>query len=187
MSKNPTVRGERNQREKRASANRTMGLSISVASPMVTSQLTLLLWLFVLAQAAVAQVHHTSNSETDRFLLCARSAFQKPVYITVMGPWFDAAMRCLSDRKEILHELEERQVAVFENESAILLVPPRLRPDIKWQKFDVKLHILNFDDPVPPGSVRSAGRSRSRSPKSYLKRRLYLRLVSRTWLAIPER
>jgi len=121
-------------------------------SAVVTSHLKLLVWLFILAQGAPAQVQHASKSETDRFLLCARSTFQKPVYMTVIGPWFDAAMRCLSDRKEVLHELEERQVAVFENESAILLVPPRIRPDIKWQKFDIKFHVMNFDDPVPPGS-----------------------------------
>jgi hypothetical protein len=116
------------------------------------TQLKLLVWLFILAQGTAAQVRHTSKAETDRFLLCARSTFQKPVYTTVVGPWFDAAMKCSSDRSESLHELEERKIAVFENESAILLVPPRIRADLKWQKFDVKLQVMNFDNPIPPGS-----------------------------------
>jgi hypothetical protein len=129
-----------------------MRLPISPSSAAAMSHLKLLVWLFILSQGTLAQVQHTSKAETDRFLLCARSTFQKPIYMTVIGPWFDAAMKCSSDRKEVLHELEERQVAVFENESAILLVPPRIRPDIKWQKFDIKFHVMNFDDPVPPGS-----------------------------------
>jgi hypothetical protein len=116
------------------------------------TQLKLLVWLFILAQGTAAQVRHTSKAETDRFLLCARSTFRKPVYTTVVGPWFDAAMKCSSDRSESLHELEERKIAVFENESAILLLPPRIRADLKWQKFDVKLQVMNFDNPIPPGS-----------------------------------
>jgi hypothetical protein len=116
------------------------------------SQLKLLVWLFVLSQIAAAQVRHTSKAETDRFLLCARSTFQKPVYMTVIGPWFDTAIQCSSDRAEVLHELEERKIVVLENESAILLIPPRIKPDVKWQKFDVKLHVMIFDNPIPPGS-----------------------------------
>jgi hypothetical protein len=122
------------------------------SSARVIWPLKLLVWWFILAQGTMAEVQHTSKAETDRFLLCARSTFQKPVYMTVIGPWFDAAMKCSSDRKEVLHEMEERQVAVFENESAILLIPPRIRTDIKWQKFDLQFHVMNFDDPVPPGS-----------------------------------
>lgn len=88
-----------------------------------------LVWLFILSQATLAQVKHTSKAETDRFLLCARSRFQKPVYMTVVGPWFDAAMKCSSDLEEVLHELQERNIAVFENDAAVLLVPERIRPD----------------------------------------------------------
>jgi len=134
-------------------------LPISPSSAAAMSHVKLLVWLFILSQGTLAQVQHTSKAETDRFLLCARSTFQKPVYMTVVGPWFDAAMKCSSDREEVLHELEERKIAVFENESAILLVPPRIRPDIGpryssigWHKFDIKFHVMIFDDPLPPGS-----------------------------------
>jgi hypothetical protein len=130
----------------------TCGHHPALRSPALMSQVKLLAWLFILLQGTVAQVRHTSKAETDRFLLCARSTFQKPVYMTVVGPWFDAAIKCSSDRSEVLHELENRKIAVFENESAILLVPPRIRSDIKWQKFDVKLHVMIFDNPIPPGS-----------------------------------
>ncbi len=152
MRKGLTTRKGYEEREKRALAGRRVRLLISASSTAVMSRLKLLVWLFILSQGTVAQLQHTSKAETDRFLLCARSTFQKPVYMTVIGPWFDAAMKCSSDRKEVLHELEERQVAVFENESAILLVPLRLRPNINWQKFDIQFHVMNFDDPVPPGS-----------------------------------
>jgi hypothetical protein len=118
-----------------------------------------LVWLFLWVPCALAQVQHTSKAETDRFLLCARSTFGKPVYMTVDGPWFDAGMKCSSDRDQVLRELEERKIAVFENESGILLVPPRIRPDlgprhwrISWHKFDVRLHVMIFDDPIPTDS-----------------------------------
>jgi hypothetical protein len=117
-----------------------------------------LVWLLCVP-CCLAQVQHTSKAETDRFLLCARSIFHKPVYMTVDGPWVDAEMKCSSDRDQVLRELEERKIAVFENESAVLLVPPRIRPDlgsrhwrIGWHKFDIKFHVMNFDDPIPPGS-----------------------------------
>jgi hypothetical protein len=118
-----------------------------------------LVCLLVLTPCTLAQVRHTSKAETDRFLLCARSIFRKPVYMTVDGPWFDAETKCSSDRDQVLHELEERKIAVFENESDILLVPPRISPDlgprrwrISWHKFDIKFHVMIFDDPIPPGS-----------------------------------
>jgi hypothetical protein len=152
MRKNLIAHREREEREKRALAGRSMHLPVTPSSAAFTSQLKWLVWLLILSQGTAAQVRHTSKGETDRFLLCSRSLFQKPVYTTVVGPWFDAAMKCSADRAEVLHELEERKIAVFENQSAILLLPPRIRPDIRWQKFDVKLHVMNFDDPVPPGS-----------------------------------
>ncbi len=152
MRKSLNSRSEREEREKRRLAGRRMHLPVSPSSAAVMSQLKWLVCLFILSQGTAAQVRHTSKAETDRFLLCARSTFQKPVYATVIGPWFDAAMRCSADRAEVLRELEERKIAVFENESAILLLPPRIRPDIKWQKFDVKLRVMIFDNPIPPGS-----------------------------------
>ncbi len=154
-----------------------MRLPISPSSAAVMSRLKLLVWLVILSQGTLAQVQHTSKAETDRFLLCARSTFQKPVYMTVLGPWFDAAMKCSSDRQEVLHELEERQVAVFENESAILLVPPRIRPDIKWQKFDIKFHVINFDDPVPPGSRALSKQEQDQIAKVVLEQALVPPLV----------
>jgi len=118
-------------------------------------------WLFLL-QSAVAQVQHMSRAETDRFLLCARSTFQKPLYTTNFGPWFDAGMKCASDREELLRELREREITVSENDSAVLLLPPRLRPDIgigdrqgrqvKWHKFEVETHAMTLGDVLPPGS-----------------------------------
>ncbi len=118
----------------------------------------LLVWLLCVP-CTLGQVQHTSKAQTDRFLLCARSIFRKPVYMTVDGPWFDAEMKCSSDREQVLRELEERKIAVFENESAVLLVPPRIRPDlgprrwrINWHKFDIKFHVMIFDDPIPLGS-----------------------------------
>jgi hypothetical protein len=149
MRKSPPL-AEDARNEKRLAGR--IGLPISPRSATAIRRLRFLLGLLVISQGVLAQVQHTSKAETDRFLLCARSTFQKPVYMTVIGPWFDAAMNCSSDRQEVLHELEERQVTVFENQSAILLVPPRIRPDIKWQKFDIKFHVMNFDDPVPLGS-----------------------------------
>jgi hypothetical protein len=152
MRNSLTSRSGREEREKRALARRRLRPPVSSSSVVGMSQLKLLVWLFILSQGAVAQIQHTSKGETDQFLLCSRSLFQKPVYTTVVGPWFDATMKCSSDRAEVLHELEERKITVFENESAILLIPPRIRPDIRWQKFDVKLQVMNFDDLVPPGS-----------------------------------
>jgi len=125
------------------------------------SHVKLLVGLFI-AQAALAQVQHTSQAETDRFLLCARSTFHKPVYMTVVGPWFDAAMKCSSDRDEVIRELQEREIPAFESDSAILLLPPEMRPDIgitdrdghqvKWHKFAVDIHVGNLKEPLSPGS-----------------------------------
>jgi hypothetical protein len=110
-----------------------------------------------LTSSASAQVRHISQAETDRVLLCARHIFGKPVYTTVLGPWFDSSMKC-SNREEVLQELEERQIALFENESAIMLVPPRIRPDIgvrskiRWHKFEVNVLVSSFDKPLLAGS-----------------------------------
>lgn len=146
-------------------------------NPLAISLIKSVVWLLVLSQGTLAEVMHTSKAETDRFLLCARSTFQKPVYMTVIGPWFDTAMRCSSDRQEVLRELEELQVTVFENESAILLVPPRIRPDIKWQKFDIKFHVMNFDDPVPPGSRALSKQEQDQIAKVVLEQALVPPLV----------
>jgi hypothetical protein len=106
----------------------------------------------------VAQIRHISKAETDRVLLCARATFQKPVYMTLEGPWFDASMRCSSDRSELLQELREKEVGAFENESAVLLLPPGIRPDslsrdsIKWHKFSVTTRVSTLEDLTPPGS-----------------------------------
>ena len=121
-----------------------------------------LAWLLLLTPCAPAQARHTSKAETDRFLLCARSTFQKPVYVTVVGPWFDAAIKCSPDRDEMIRELQERKIPAFENDSAILLLPPNVRPDIgitdryghkvTWHKFKIDVHVGNFGDTLPPGS-----------------------------------
>jgi len=126
------------------------------------SRISTLAWLFFLTPCALAQVQHASKAETDRFLLCARGTFQKPVYATIDGPWFDAAMKCSPDRDEIIRELQERKIPAFESDSAILLLPPETRPDIgitdryghrvKWHKFEVNIQVGNLEEPLPAGS-----------------------------------
>ncbi|MGO9085659.1 MAG: hypothetical protein ACLQBK_10560 [Candidatus Sulfotelmatobacter sp.] len=121
-----------------------------------------LVWLLLLTPCALAQVQHTSQAETDRFLLCARATFHKAVFMTVLGPWFDAFMRCSPDRDEIVRELQERKIPAFENASAILLLPPEMRPDIgitdryghkvTWHKFKINVQVGNFGDTLPQGS-----------------------------------
>src|SRR5208337_2196296 len=113
-----------------------------------------LVWLLLLTPCALAQVQHTSRAETDRFLLCARATFHKAVYMTVLGPWFDTSMKCSPDREEIVRELQERKIPAFENASAILLLPPDMRPDIgitdryghkvAWRKFKINVQVGNF-------------------------------------------
>ena len=116
--------------------------------------------LLVLAPCAGAQIRHTSQAIADRFLLCARSVFHKPVYVTVAGPWFDTPMKCSSGREEILHELAERDVTIIEDESGVLLVPARFKPDIglrHWRNFSILHSIANYD-PLPAGSRRLSQR-----------------------------
>lgn len=86
MRKNLIAHREREEREKRALAGRSMHLPVTPSSAAFTSQLKWLVWLLILSQGTAAQVRHTSKGETDRFLLCSRSLFQKPVYTTVVGP-----------------------------------------------------------------------------------------------------
>jgi hypothetical protein len=122
------------------------------------SRTSILIWLLAFAPCALAQQLHTSKSETDRVLLCARETFKKPVYLTSLGPWFDSSMRCYAEREKIVAELEERNIGVLENDSAILLVPPRIRPGIgdphdkiTWNKFSVNFQPANYE-PTPAGS-----------------------------------
>ena len=155
--------------------------------PRPTTCIEPLLCLFLLAPFTLAQMHHTSAAETDRFLLCARSTFQRPVYMTVLGPWFDAAMKCSSDREEIVRELQEREITVFENDSAVLLLPPRLRPDIgitdrsghqvKWNGFEVKVDVSDFGDALPMGSRRFSKDEQNQIAKVILEQALTPPLV----------
>ena len=128
--------------------------------PVSMSRTRIACW-FLLAPCALAQVLHTSKAETDRFLLCVRAGFQKPVYTTIHGPWFDADMKCPPDRDEVIRELQEEKIPTFESDSAVLLLPPNLRPDIgitdryghqvKWHKFEIKVQVGNFET-LPAGS-----------------------------------
>lgn len=118
--------------------------------------------VLLLTPCTFAQVLHTSHAETDRFLQCARVTFQKPVYTTLLGPWFDAAVKCSPDRGEIIRELQERKIPAFENDSAILLFPPDMQPDIaitdryghkaQWHKFAIVDQVGSFGDTLPAGS-----------------------------------
>jgi len=137
-------------------------------------------WLVCLlfVPLASAQVQHTTKAETDRFLLCARAAFQKPVYTTIHGPWFDADMSCSSEREEIIRELQDRKIPAFENDSAILLLPSGMRPDIgitdryghkvTWHKFEINVHVGSFGDTLPQGSRPLRKDERDRVAKAIL-------------------
>ena len=115
--------------------------------------------LLFLAPDSHAQIRHTSKSDTDRVLQCARSILGKPVYATMSGPRFDSSFLCPEGRQELLDQLEERKIGVLENDSAVILIPTYRRPElgdphyrIRWHKFnDIDVHVQEVD-PTPPGS-----------------------------------
>ncbi len=96
-------------------------------------------------------------------------------------------MKCSPDRGQIIRELQDRKIPALESDSAILLLPPEMRPDIgitdryghrvKWHKFEVNVHVGNLAEPRLPGSRPLAEDERNRIAKVILEQALTPPLV----------